>query len=75
MKTVLQELIEQLEKTVPEVKNGNVIDKSFWIDKEKQQIKDAFEAGENNIDFPALHGYGKLSNVHKYYTENYESRS
>ena len=45
MKTGMQELIEQLEKTIPEVKNGNAIDKAFWLEKEKQQIKQAYNIG------------------------------
>ena len=38
MKTVLHQLIEQLEKTVPQVKNGNAIDKKFWLDLEKEEL-------------------------------------
>ena len=46
MKTVVEELIEQLERFIPEVKNSNLIDKAFWREKEKQQIIDvAIEFG------------------------------
>jgi len=45
MKTALTQLIEQLEKTIPEIKNGNAIDKKFWLEKEKQQIINAHIAG------------------------------
>jgi len=43
MKTAMQELIEQLELTIPEIRNGNAIDKLYWIEKEKQQIIDAYK--------------------------------
>ncbi len=48
MKTVLQEFIEQLEKTIPEIKNGNSVDKSFWLQKEKEQITIAYKEGWKN---------------------------
>lgn len=35
------------------------------------QIKEAYRAGEENIDFPALHGQGKLSDCDKYYQEKF----
>jgi len=38
MKTAIRELIEQLEQTIPEVKNGNALDKAFWLEKEKAQL-------------------------------------
>jgi len=38
MKTAIQELIEQLEQTITEVKNGNALDKAFWLAKEKAQL-------------------------------------
>lgn len=41
-------------------------------EKDKQHIIKAFEAGENNIDFTALHGQGKLSDSKKYYSETYQ---
>lgn len=44
-KTAMQELLWQLEQLIPEIKNGNAIDKAFWIEKEKQQILDAVSAG------------------------------
>jgi len=45
MKTVIDELIEQLGRTIPEVKNGNAIDKAYWKEKEKKQIIEAYESG------------------------------
>lgn len=39
----MQELIEQLEVLIPEVKNGNVLDKVYWLEKEKQQIIEAHQ--------------------------------
>ena len=37
-KTILNQLIEQLEQTIPEVKNGNAIDKNYWLDLEKEEL-------------------------------------
>ncbi len=40
--------------------------KEWMLEQERKQTKEAFEAGEKNIDFDALHGHGKLSNSDKY---------
>ncbi len=45
MKTAMTQLIEMLEKTVPEITNGNAIDKAFWIEMEKEQITEAVKIG------------------------------
>lgn len=50
MKTAIQELIEQLELTIPEIINENAIDKTYWIEKEKEQIIDAHCAGQDIED-------------------------
>lgn len=68
MKTVIQQLIEQLEKTIPEVKNGNAIDKLFWLEKEKQQIIEAVkysfaDAHKPNSDINFIHYYEKTFNT------------
>ncbi len=47
--TALMELIQQLEKTIPEIANGNAIDKTFWLEKEKSQIINAFTDGQIDI--------------------------
>lgn len=80
MKTVLQELIEELEATSkigqnPYIKTtvNLVIDMlGAKLEEEKQQITNAFVAGEKNIDFPALHGQGTLSSYTKYLEEVYK---
>lgn len=76
MKTVLQELIEKVENCFLENKlnhSSEIIDlcKEF-LGEEKKHIIEAFEAGEKNIDFPALHGQGKLLNANKYYKQTYK---
>lgn len=73
MKTTLQEFIEYLEgiKERDNVPSWIVTTAKNYLEIEKQQIEDAFKAGEKNIDFIALNGYGKLSSANKYYTENY----
>lgn len=40
--------------------------KEWMLEQERKQTKEAFEAGERNIDFDALHGHGKLSSSDKY---------
>lgn len=84
MKTPMQELMSELnDNSFQELfSNQNYIKeyleariKSTYIEKEKQVIKEAFAAGENNIDFPALHGQGKLSDQHKYYEQLYNPKT
>jgi hypothetical protein len=38
MKSPILQLIEQLERTVPSVKNGTAIDKNFWLQMEKEGL-------------------------------------
>jgi hypothetical protein len=40
--------------------------KQWMLEQEEKQRKEAFEAGEKNIDFQALHGQGKLSSSEAY---------
>ncbi len=40
--------------------------KEWMLEKEREQTKEAFEAGERNIDFEALHGQGKLISSEKF---------
>ncbi len=48
--------------------------KQWMLDQEEKQIKHAYESGEKNIDFEALHGQGKLSDSSHYYNNvNYNS--
>ncbi len=67
--TVVEKMIRILKET-PE----NLGSESFKIDCNNlfiTQIKEAYKAGEKNIDFPALHGQGKLSDCDKYYIEKF----
>jgi len=59
----MSELLEMLEKTIPEIKNGNAVDKKFWLEKEKQQIKDAWNSA---------YGGDGYFNSEDYYNENYK---
>lgn len=78
--TALQELIKEFEQLIIVSSNPiitvqislTINSLNSKLEKERQQLVDAYKAGEVNIDFPALHGYGKKSNANKYYTENYE---
>ncbi len=36
------------------------------LEQEQKQRKEAFQAGEKNIDYQALHGQGKLSNFYNF---------
>lgn len=38
MKTILHQLIQQLEITIPEIKNGNAIDLNYWLELEKEEL-------------------------------------
>jgi len=38
MKSPMLQLIEQLEKTIPSIKNENAIDKNFWLLMEKEEL-------------------------------------
>lgn len=44
--------------------------KEWMLEQEEKQTKDAFEAGEKNIDFQALHGQGKLSSSEAYVADD-----
>ena len=76
MKTPMQELIHYIQ----EMQDDNFVsdieyikDKALSLkEKEKQVIIDAYETGEKNIDFNALHGYGKLSNSTNYYNQTFK---
>lgn len=68
-KTAMMELIWQLEQLIPEVKNGNVIDKAFWIEKEKQQIEDAFNEGGCSVTSCTI---GDPETGEEYYNETYK---
>jgi len=70
MKTVIDELIEQLERTIPEVKNGNAIDKAYWKEKEKQQIINAHSKGQQWNKS----GYNPET-AEQYYKETYETKT
>lgn len=63
------------------ISNFNLMDNQHFLDwfeenknnlleKEEIQRKEAFEAGEKNIDFQALHGQGKLSNSIDFINDN-----
>ena len=67
MKTVLQELFEQLEKTIPQMKNGNATEKNYWLEKEKRQIQEAFVAG--SWDTSGIQDENEMSNY--YYQETF----
>jgi len=67
MKTVIDELIKQLERTIPAVKNGNAIDKAYWKEKEKQQIIDS-----NNAGYKACRR-DLNQNAEDYYNETYNN--
>ena len=67
--TVVEKMIRILKET-PEILGLE----SFKIDCNNlfiTQLKEAYRAGEKNIDFPALHGQGKLSDCDKYYIETF----
>lgn len=69
MKTVVEKMIHIL-KERPELVDFENFQKdcnNLFI----TQIKEAYRAGEKNIDFPALHGEGKLSDCDKYYQETF----
>lgn len=68
MKTVVDQLFEILDKSGFRTKDNLKKDVRDLFEK---QIKDAYKAGEKNIDFTALHGQGKLSNCDKYYSETF----
>lgn len=79
MKTAIQQLLTELDNRFPQLlstntKEGKELIEILYpfIDMEKKQIEEAYESGEKNIDFNALHGHGKLSNSDKYYKETYE---
>lgn len=40
--------------------------KTWMLEQEEKQTKEAFEAGERNVDFEALHGQGKKTNSETY---------
>lgn len=48
MKTVLTQLIEMLERTVPSVKNGNALDKQYWLSLEKEELCDFWVDGNKH---------------------------
>lgn len=44
--------------------------KQWMLEQEEKQNKEAFEAGEKNIDFQSLHGQGKISSSEEYVISN-----
>ncbi len=68
MKTVVQQILEELKEYGFSYSEER---EKLILQSEKQQIIDAYESGEKNIDFPALHGQGKLSDSKIYYTSTY----
>lgn len=78
MKTVLKELMNGFDAYQLESQNDSITIEKLkeviikeYLKKEKEQIMYAYESGEKNIDFPALHGQGKLSDSNKYYDSNF----
>jgi hypothetical protein len=68
MRTVVDQLLEILDKSGFRTKDNLKKDVRDLFEK---QIKEAYKAGEKNIDFPALHGQGKLSDCDKYFNETF----
>ncbi len=64
-------LDKELTKTINTTLSGAIENAEHFLETEKQQIIDAYKAGEKNIDFPALHGQGKLSNANKYHASTF----
>ena len=73
MKTAIQQCAQDLFETdlSHEAKTKIVDILHTHLTTEKEQIKEAYRTGEKNIDFPALHGQGKLSDCDKYFIETF----
>lgn len=72
MKTPMQELLEAYD-------SKNLFSLKEWIDKNREKLLqkerniliETFNFGEKNIDFKALHGYGKTSTAEKYFNDKF----
>lgn len=69
----MQELIEQLSRFFPEIKNGNAIDKAFWLEKEKEQIIDAYDSGASQIIDINECNKPKHNSAEQYYNETFKN--
>jgi len=72
MKTAMQELIIAMNKHYSNPSRADVFDTSIYLEKEKEQIIDAFEYGQINVNED-----GCLTNengAEKYYNQTYNQK-
>ena len=67
MKTAMQELLEKLQKSFDEKTYPISIDGTYFLEKEKEQIKDAFvQGGEQwNSEDASIEYYNQIYNQNK----------
>ena len=70
-KTAMTELLNQLEMNFPAIKNGNAIDRKFWLRREYSQTIETFAEGFVNGNRFAKKR--KHQDAKEYFTETFES--
>lgn len=87
MKTALTDLIEALELDIKYITDDDSKEDRYHrqglkyacdlakekLKKEKELLNNFYKAGEKNVDFDSLHGYGSLSNFEKHFEETFKS--